>query len=330
MMQTIAIIGAGLAGVTLAKNLNKHVEITLFEKSSSPGGRIASRTAAPFSFDHGAQYFKAKSKPFNDVVDSLLVEKVIAPWQARFVEISNQGITKRTQWDSSHPHYVGIPNNRAFVAHLSRGLSIMLNTTVASIDKVNHQWALKAADGSSLGLFDWVVCTMPAKQTQAIIATADLHYASITDIKMQACFALMLGFNQAMDLGFDAAMVKDETISWISNNTSKPMRDEGFSVLINSPNDWADTHFEQPDNWVIDKLMSSSSKIIQQTLPNARYCELKRWKYANCKRQMDQPYLLDDTNNIVICGDWFISGRVESAFSSGYQLANAMLEHHHV
>jgi renalase len=330
MMRTIAIIGAGLSGVTLANTLKQQVEVTLFEKSYSSGGRVASRASAPFSFDHGAQYFKAKSKPFNDLVDMLLAKNFIAPWQARFVEMSDQGITKQNQWDATHPHYVGIPNNRAFVEHLSRALSISLNTPVASIEKVNQQWALKKTDGSLLGLFDWVVCAMPVKQTQDILATANLHYDAIADIQMQACYALMLGFDQAIDLGFDAAMVKDETVSWISNNSSKPMRDKGFSVLINSTNDWADSHIEKSDDWVIDKLMSATNKLIHQDLSNATYCELKRWKYANCKRQLEKHYLLDPANNIGLCGDWFISGRVESAFLSGYYLAHAMLEKNNV
>ncbi len=330
MMQTTAIIGAGLAGVTLANTLKNNSNVTLFEKSYSSGGRIASRSSASFSFDHGAQYFKAKSKPFNKLVDVLLSEKVIAPWHARFVEMSKHGVTKQTKWDVDHPHYVGIPNNKAFVEHLSRGLSIKLDTQVESIEKVNQQWALKAADGALLGLFDWVVCTMPVKQTQAMLVAANLQYEAIADIQMQPCFALMLGFDQAINLGFDAAMVKDETISWVSNNSSKPMRDKGFSLLINSTNDWAEAHIDQPDDWVIDQLITKVSEITQQDLSNAQYCELKRWKYANCKRQLQQPYLLDHANHIGLCGDWFMSGRVESAFLSGYQLAHAMLENHDV
>lgn len=329
-MQTVAIIGAGLSGVTLANTLKNNFKIILFEKSYSSGGRIASRIVAPFSFDHGAQYFKAKSPPFNHLVNELLAKKVIAPWQARFVEMSKEGVSKQTQWDAKHPHYVGVPDNKAFVEFLSHGLPITLNTQVASIEKVNQQWALEATDGALLGCFDWVICTMPLKQTQALLATANLTYDEIAHIQMQACYALMLGFHQSMDLSFDAMMVKDETISWVSNNSSKPMRDKGFSLLINSTNDWADTHINHPDDWVIDHLITSVSNIIQQDLSQPAYCELKRWQYANCKKQLEQTFLIDSANQIGLCGDWFMSGRVESAFLSGHQLAQAMLEHHDV
>ena len=329
-MQKIAIIGAGLSGVTLANNLKEHFEISLFEKSHSPGGRVASRYVEPYSFDHGAQYFKVKSKAFKDFISPLLLKNVVAPWYARFVEISDQGITKQILWDNKNSHYVGVPNNRAFVEHLSLGLSITLNSRVVEIEKVNQQWMLKAEGDASLGLFDWVVCTMPLEQTQTLLTKINLKYNAISDIKMQACYSLMLGFEEEMDLGFDAAMVKNETISWISKNSSKPMREKGFSLLINSTNDWADTHFNHNDDWVIKRMKSTASSIINQDLSNPKFCALKRWKYANSKRQGEKPYLIDNANKIGICGDWFLSGRIESAFKSGHQLALAMLENAHV
>lgn len=329
-MQKIAIIGAGLSGVTLANNLKEHFEISLFEKSHSPGGRVASRYVEPYSFDHGAQYFKVKSKAFKDFISPLLLKNVVAPWYARFVEISDQGIAKQILWDDKNPHYVGVPNNRAFVEHLSLGLSITLNSRVVEIKKVNQQWMLKAEGDASLGLFDWVVCTMPLEQTQTLLTKINLKYNAISDIKMQSCYSLMLGFEEEMDFGFDAAIVKNETISWISHNSSKPMREKGVSLLINSTNDWADTYFKQNDDWVIKKMKSTVSSIINKDLSSPKFCALKRWKYANSKRQGEKPYLIDNANKIGICGDWFLGGRIESAFKSGHQLALAMLENAHV
>ena len=54
-MTKIAIIGAGLSGLTAAHDLKEHANVTLYEKSRGVGGRLATRRAEPFSFDHGAQ-----------------------------------------------------------------------------------------------------------------------------------------------------------------------------------------------------------------------------------------------------------------------------------
>ncbi len=64
MKKKIAIIGAGLTGLTLANRLNQHAEVTVFEKARGVGGRMTTRHADPFSFDHGAQFFTVRNKRF--------------------------------------------------------------------------------------------------------------------------------------------------------------------------------------------------------------------------------------------------------------------------
>lgn len=60
----IAIIGAGMSGLNLANHLADVAEIVVFEKSDKLGGRIATHQTSDFTFDHGAQFFTAKSPAF--------------------------------------------------------------------------------------------------------------------------------------------------------------------------------------------------------------------------------------------------------------------------
>ena len=64
MVKTIAVIGAGLAGTTIASRLNEKFDVKVFEKSRGVGGRMSTRQEATFIFDHGAQFFKIKTKIF--------------------------------------------------------------------------------------------------------------------------------------------------------------------------------------------------------------------------------------------------------------------------
>ena len=43
-MKKIAIIGAGISGISLSSMLNKTSDVTVFEKSRQPGGRMCTRT----------------------------------------------------------------------------------------------------------------------------------------------------------------------------------------------------------------------------------------------------------------------------------------------
>ena len=113
MHKTVAIIGSGISGLTLAHKLGKHYNCTIFDKSRGVGGRITTRRAPPFQFDHGAQFFKAKSRAFKAFIQPLLDAGVIEPWCGTFAEITKaQSISFRC-WDTTQPHYVGVPGMNA-------------------------------------------------------------------------------------------------------------------------------------------------------------------------------------------------------------------------
>jgi hypothetical protein len=64
MKQRIAIIGAGISGLTLAQSLKEYADVVVFDKARGVGGRMNTRYADPFYFDHGTQFFTARSKSF--------------------------------------------------------------------------------------------------------------------------------------------------------------------------------------------------------------------------------------------------------------------------
>ena len=63
------IIGSGLAGLSAANELAKNgSKIIVVDKGRGVGGRLASRRIGEAVFDHGAQFFTARSAPFKACV----------------------------------------------------------------------------------------------------------------------------------------------------------------------------------------------------------------------------------------------------------------------
>jgi renalase len=132
----------------------------------------------------------------------------------------------------------------------------------------------------------------------------------------------MFGFQNSLAIDFDAALVRGEDISWISVNSSKPPRDQAFCLLVHSTNKWSDEHIVDDRNQVMEYLCQQTSEIIGHDVCKADHIALHSWRYANIQKQMGETYLIDQNENIGVCGDWLIQGRVEPAFTSGYELAN--------
>ena len=99
-MKNIAVIGAGITGITLANLLQKKVNLTVFEKSRGVGGRMATRRAEPYQFNHGAQYFKIENKEFRDFLYPLMKNKIIIPLKTKHIEIFNKQVIKSIKMDN--------------------------------------------------------------------------------------------------------------------------------------------------------------------------------------------------------------------------------------
>ena len=325
-MKHLAVIGAGLAGLTAANQLQQRANVTLFEKSRGVSGRLSTRRADPYAFDHGAQFFKVRSDAFRACIDPMLRDGTVQRWDARFAEIDDTTIVQSRQWDEEFPHYVGVPGMSAIGKYLSRGLDIRLGTRVVSVQRQGDQWTLLDEQGISLGAYDGVISSVPAQQASDLLPASLPFHSALSGPPMRGCFALMLGFPRPIPIEFDAALVRGRDISWISLNSSKPGRGEACSLLVHSTNAWADKHMEDNRDWVMDYLCDQTSAVIGIDVGNAPHKAVHAWRFANIEKQAGPTHFISPDQHIGVCGDWLIQGRVEAAFTSGLAMANNLLE----
>lgn len=329
-MKNIAIIGAGLAGLALAKQLQPYAHVQLFEKSRGVSGRMSTRRSLPYHFDHGAQFFTAQTPAFKAFLQPLLEQGVVRVWHAKFAEFNGSVLHKTRQWDDDFPHYVGAPAMNAMNKFLATDLHVTTGTRITRIEKMatnnSPQWLLHDENGQTYGHFDWVISSAPAEQTAALMPADFAHHQHVAATKMQACFALMLGFEKPLTLDFQAAKVNQADISWISVNSSKPQRPEGYSLLVHSTNAWADAHIDDDKDDVINYLCQQTVDVIGRSLDSANHKAVHGWRYANLPTQPEHEVLIDHANQLAACGDWCIKGKVEAAFSSSQALGNALID----
>ncbi|MEY3862513.1 MAG: hypothetical protein RIR60_879 [Pseudomonadota bacterium] len=319
----IAILGAGLAGLNLAKLLQANADIVLFEKSDKLGGRMATHRCNGFEFDHGAQFFTAKDPLFKDWVARLMDANIVTSWPARFVEIEHRSMLSQRTWDDAFPHYVGTPSMNAIAQHLADGLDVRFNQLITGIKPHRSKWLLETADGQ-FGEFDWVVSTLPAEQAQVILPDSYQQKNALQSVQMQPCFTLMLGFDSARHSAWDAAFISQSILSWVSVNSAKSNRASPYTLVAMSQNAWARDNFTRPEAQIIAELLAELEGVMGEKLGNAAYIKLKKWKYANADKQKTELSFVDHAAKLACCGDWCISGRIESAFMSSSRVAETI------
>jgi predicted NAD/FAD-dependent oxidoreductase len=323
-MATFAVIGAGLAGLVVSRKLARSLDVVLFEKSRGVGGRMATRHADPFRFDHGAQFFTAQTRAFRTFLEPLIEAGIVADWPARFAELRRDQVAESRQWDNEHPHYVGVPGMNAIGKALASGLDVRLDTAVTSLQRSGTRWRLVGDGQRPLGEFDWVVVTAPSAQAAHLLASTSIASAA-EPVRMHACFALMLGFDGTVDLPWQAALVHDADISWISINSSKPGRPASSSLVVHSTNDWANAHADDDTEAVRRHLLDEFREVTGIDGASAPFVDVHRWRHANVDRQEGDLYALDPDQQLAACGDWFVRGRVEGAFCSADALAERLM-----
>jgi predicted NAD/FAD-dependent oxidoreductase len=293
--------------------------VRVFEKSRGFGGRMATRIRGDYQFDHGAQYFTAKSNEFLDFLRPYIDEHKVSIWKPTIASIDRAG----TSMSDVAELYVSSPKMSSFCRQVASGVDVRLEVTVNRVIKKGLKWHLYH-DDKFLGEFDWVICTAPSHQVGDLMPECFSALDEIKKIKMQGCYTLMLGFESLPSIAWDAAKVNEYDISWVAINSSKPQRDTAVSILAHSTNEWAEENIEVEPQETQKYLIEELSDILDFDVSAANHIDLHRWRYANVHPQSSQKAFMDKENQLAACGDWCIEGRVEAAFLSAHYLVECM------
>lgn len=320
--QRVAVIGAGLTGLTVARALAQVASVAVVEKSRGLGGRMSTRRADPFAFDHGAQYFSATGPAFQTFLAPHIAQGTVQPWAPK-TAVLPQGAGDAPVWTS--PRYVAVPGMTALAKAVASDLDVTRGWHVETLHREDAGWLLINREGQQLGPFDWVISTAPLPQTAALLPPAFSGANVLSKARMQGCYSLMLGFADPLPLTWEAAWVREGPLAWIAVDSAKPGRDGPQAIVAQSSNDWAEANLERPQDEVRDELLGAFAAATGHDAGGAAYISLHRWRYANVPVPADAPFLMDQETRLAAAGDWCGAGKIEAAFDSATALAAALM-----
>lgn len=321
---SIAIIGAGMAGLSCARVLAAGgVQVRLFDKGRGPGGRLSTRRAqtplGELRFDHGAQFFTARSDRFRQLVHQLEAGGHVARWTPRWAPGHEDGAERWT----------GTPGMNQVIKALSDGLDVSWSQQVSAIERqADGRLSPTTATGDHLGAFDAVLVAVPAEQAGALLRPLSPALADEADAaRSEPCQAVMTLFDPPVLAAFDAWRGDDAVLQLAVRETGRPGRDGPDRWVLHATADWSRAHLEEPPEVVAEGMIAAFRDLTGAPVP--LWSAAHRWRYARVEAPVSagsgSPAGWNGAVRIGCCGDWRIGGRIEAAFLSGEALGQAVL-----
>lgn len=319
--RNIAIIGAGLAGLSAAASLSAAEQtVTLFNGGTDIGGRLGTGS----DVDLGAQYFTVRDSAFHHATRDWQSQGYIAEWLPRVFHYTHeQGLQPSTD---TTMRQVGSPSMQALAEHLAVDYQIH-RLAIHQLQRTETgQWLLIDADQQAFGPFDQVIIATAPADASALLDVAPQLQNSVNQVSMLPCWSMTVYFAAPLPTEVDACFVRTGGLDWIARNNSKPNRPSTEAWVLQSTADWAQAHANTNPAQVASELLTAMGKVLDLPMLSPTATQTHFWPAAKSAESLQWGALAAPELGLYVCGDWCMGGRVENAWLSGRQAAQALLD----
>ena len=317
----IAIIGAGIAGLSAARALQEAgLEPVIFDKGRGPGGRMVSKRTEYGAIDLGAQYFTARDSEFRAAVDEWESAGVVAPWPVKPLVLPER------QPARPETRLVAVPRMSALARHMVEGLDLHSGVQVSEIMRELTGWVLCGRHGESLGEFDALLITAPAPQTQSLLAEPSPRLAArAAASRMQPCWSVGLVLERPLAVDFDAGFPSSGPLGWVARSGSRPDRPHLPEIwTLHATAAWSEANIEWSPEAAGEYLSNGFTDLVRQT-PAITARIAYRWRFARARDALGESIGYLEHEDVLCAGDWVTDGRVEGAWRSGRAAARRLI-----
>lgn len=343
----VAIIGAGLAGLICAQQLQNHgLNVAVFDKSRGLGGRLATRRIQSAWMDHGVRYWQGQGEQTQALLDRLLKHNILQPWTSPIAQIDETGqaipFNPALNQDSSQQDdfYISPVGLTAIAKFMAQNLAIQRSRRAISLAPMpSGQWQIQFKanptdqEAGSVAYAKALVLAIPAPQAFPLLTplveqglpSEILH--QIQAVEFDPCISVMAGYRPNQPSGVAKLMGKwqalklteHSALSWISLEQSKTNQAAQPLLLIQSTAAFAEQYLEADDLQPAGQaLLAALAELDQPGWSDPDWMQVHRWRYAFARRPLGQPWLATHTPlPLICCGDWCLGRDTEAALQSG-------------
>jgi renalase len=305
MAETVVVVGAGISGLLVARDLRaRGVPVVVVEKSRGFGGRLATKRVGTAVFDQGAQYFTARSPRFAAAVAEWRDRGVVAPWP---------GSTHR---------FVARPSMNALGKMLAEGVEVRREWHVRSARRANDGWVL-AADGRPPLRAGRLVVTAPVPQSLALFDDGTLPPKLVEELRSlqyAPCLALLVTLRGPSAVPAEGVAPGGEPVRWIADNTKKGVAPGvPAAVTVHLGPAFSAEHYEKTAAELATLVLPAVRRWLGADVADV---EVHRWRFSEPTTTLRAPSVWLPDLGVGFAGDAFGGPRVEGAAVSGLDVAD--------
>lgn len=308
----LAVIGSGIAGLAAARAAQAAgLTCVVLDKGRRVGGRVSTRRADGFTFNHGAQFLTARSPAFVTATTTALQAAALVHWQV-----------------SGRDALAGTPTMRDFPAFLQQGLTVRQQVEIRTIAHDDDGVCLRDSADQQVRARQ-VIVTAPAPQAQKLLQDVAASLATLAGTASYApCWTAMYGFDTAPPAHSTGPVGDaDGPVGWALWEADRPGADSANHALtVQASPQWSIDHLEDQADDVAYTLLAAWQDASGQTIGTPRTMAAHRWRYARVinAASADAP-VISDCGRIGVAGDWLGGARIEHAFLSGEKAVAALV-----
>ncbi len=301
MAEKIAVVGAGLAGVTAALALQEAgYAVVVFDKSRGFGGRLATRRGEGFAIDHGAAAAHGAAPGF-----------AAAMAAAGAVDAA----------DGVAGGWVGQPGMSAIVRAMAGPLDCVMATEITGIEADRDGLILADAAGARHGPFDRVLSAIPAPQARRFLAGRP-EDAALAEVVMDPVWTLLLAFAEPLEVRASLAGAPFDSILRASSRPGRAALPETW--VAHAGAEWTRANLEMTKEAACAVLREAFAEASGRALPEPIYAAAHRWRHGRVARPLGAPFLSAMDGRLLLGGDWALGPAAGDAFVSGKAMAAAV------
>ncbi|MFP5072948.1 NAD(P)/FAD-dependent oxidoreductase [Pseudonocardia nantongensis] len=310
----VIVVGAGIAGTTCAAELAaRGVDVTVYERARTVGGRLAVHVRDGRPADIGAAYFTVSDDEFAARVRRWQRAGLVREWTDTLAVFDGE----RRAADNPGPVRWAAPGGlRSLVTETARDLTVHTGRTVERVRPGPE--GRPTVDGEPC---DAVVLAMPDPQAARLLDPVTAAGTAVSGRTWNPVVALTLRFAHRSWPEIAAAFVNDHPVLSLVADDGDRRGDRAPVLVAHSTGALARAHDADPAGAVPD--LTRAVRRLLGIAEEPEWTHVHRWRCAAPAGRRDEPFHLDG-DGIALVGDGWGRSRVQTAWLSGLHLARAV------